>query len=72
MSRFDFYEDEKSRRCARAACDRVVAELEKYKRNRDFGQLDLTIILKQGEPFSFDVVPRVSVRADSLLSVEER
>jgi len=72
VSRFAFYKQEKSKRCARAAVDRLLAEMERYSRNRDFGTLTLKLVMKEGEPDSFIVTDEVSVRADSLIADDER
>lgn len=72
MSRFAFYEHEKSKRCARAAVDRLLAEMERYKSNRDFGKLVLTLDMKDGEPDRFVVTEEVSVFSASLMTDETR
>ena len=71
MSRFDFYDQEASKRVARYAADLLLTELEKYHRDRSFGLLAFQIEIRDGEPFEVTANPQVRVRASNLAAGDE-
>lgn len=66
MSRFDFYEEEGSRRLARYAADLLLTELERFYGNRSFGRVSFEIPIIKGQPDRVVVTSQVSVKAADL------